>query len=228
MNKMKYIVILAGGLTLAGTASGGMLDAIKTIKQAGEAKDMYDSVQTVRTVQGMENAAPIYTGAKYIYVKADLKPAQGDAGKMNQLVEKVLCDNVKRIVDNLDDYDLEGATPKCKAGLPEKESKKKIVILSVSQKPDGTGINIESKNSDPATGETLKTLSVDGVANYLLAVEKIVDDVHGDLVLSSRTNNPISTKKWPKRFRKYSEKKKHRVVSMKRKERKQLEKNAAS
>jgi hypothetical protein len=60
-----------------------------------------------------------------------------------------------------------------------------------------------------------------------VSVEKIVDDVHGDLVLSSRTNNPVSMKKWPKRFRKYSEKRKHRAVSMKRGERKQLEQNEA-
>jgi len=42
-------------------------------------------------------------------------------------------------------------------------------------------------------------------------------------VLSSRTNNPISLRKWPSRFSKYTKKKKHREVEIKRKQRKQLE-----
>ena len=63
--------------------------------------------------------------------------------------------------------------------------------------------------------------------SYYELVDKIVDDLHGDLVLSSRTNNPITLRKWPKRFKKYSANSKHRKIDMKRKQRKQLQANKA-
>lgn len=205
----------------------GMFDTLRTIKQAGDAKDAYESVKAIRAAKGMENAEPIYSKMKRIYIKADLKPAKGNPVKMNELVEEVLCDNVDRIVDNLEKYDMEGATPKCKTGMPKKTGKKNVVILSVNQESGGSGIHILAQNVEEISGRNLKTVRVDGVSNYREAIEKLVDEIHGDLVISSRTNNPISLGKWPKRFKKYSKKKKHREVSIKRKQRKQLEANMA-
>ena len=208
-------------------ANAGLLDAIRTAKQIGEVKDMYDTVQSIKTVKGMENAEPIFTGIKKIYLTVDMKPAAGDVVKMNELVGDVVCDNVERIVDNLDDYDMKGAEPKCKTGDSAKPGKKKIVLMTIQQDANIPGINATVTYVDNVDNKTLKTLSVSGVETYYDLVVKIVDDLHGDLVLSSRTNNPVTLRKWPKRFHKYSEKRKHRKIDMKRKQRKQLQANVA-
>ncbi len=89
------------------------------------------------------------------------------------------------------------------------------------------GISTTVQYVDQASKKTLKTFTINTAENYLVTVEKIVDDLHGDFVISSRTNNPYSLRKWPKRFKKYSKKKKHRKAKMKRKERKQLTANLA-
>lgn len=227
MNKKGWSSVIALTLILPAIGEAGVLDALRTAKQVKDAKGMYDSVQSIRTAKGMENAEPIYTKAKRFYVKSDLKPAAGDTARLNLLVQEVLCNNVERIVDNLEKYDLEGATPKCKTGMAEKNSKKKMVQYSVRQEGAGPPFSIVATSMDPSSGQTLKTFKVEGVGNYKIAVEKLVDDIHGDLLLSSRTNNPISLRKWPSRFKKYSSKKKHREVEFKRKERKQLEANIA-
>lgn len=216
------ILLIIVCISITEFAHAGALDMLRTMKQASDAKGAYDSSQSLRTIQGMENAQPIFTKAKRIYINADLKPKDGGQDKMSRLVEKVLCDNVNRIVDNLEDYDMEGATPKCKTGMPKKPSKKKIILMTVIQDPTKAGISAKVNYVDQTSGQSLKTLNIDAAENYLVVVEKIVNDMHGDFVLSSRTNNPLSLRKWPKRFKKYSKKKKHRKVSMKRKERKQL------
>jgi len=213
---------------MTATASqAGPLDTFRLLKQAGDAKAGYDAYKTVRAIEGMENAEAIFTKAKRIYIRADLKPLMGDKRAMNLLVEKVLCDNVDRIVDNLEDYDMEGATPKCKTSAPKKHGKKKIVLMTVTQDTSKDGISTTVKYVDQTSNETLKTLTITAADNYYLTVEKIVDEMHGDFVLSSRTKNPYSLKKWPKRFKKYSKKKKHSKVKMKRKEHKQLVANVA-
>ena len=135
------LCIAAFALALPATASAGIFDAIRTAKQIGDAKDMYDTVQSIKTVKGMENAEPIFTGIKKIYLTANLKPAAGDAAKMNELFGEVVCDNVDRIVDNLDDYDMEGAEPKCEDGDTAKPGKKKIVRMSIQQDANTPGIN---------------------------------------------------------------------------------------
>jgi len=220
-----YVAILA--ILVPGGANAGLLDAIKTAKQIGDAKDVYDSVQSIKTVKGMENAEPIFTGIKKLYLTVDTKPTEGDVAKMNELIGEVVCDNVERIVDNLDKYDMEGAEPKCKTGESAKPGKKKIVLMTIQQDTNTPGINATVTYVDNVENKTLKTFSVAGVQTYYELVDKIVTDVHGDLVLSSRTNNPITLRKWPKRFKKYSEKSKNRKFDMKRKQRKQLEANKA-
>lgn len=227
MKLFRPLLLFVVCLSITGMAHAGALEMLRGIKQASDAKGAYDSFQSIRTVQGMENAQPIFTKAKRIYIKADLAPMQGDAARMNRLVEKVLCDNINRIIDNLKDYDMKGATPKCKTGGPKKTSKKKIVLMLVTQDTSKDGISITVKYVDQNTNETLKSLTINAADDYLVAVEDIVDDLHGDFVISSRTNNPYTLKKWPKRFKKYSKKKKHRNVKMKRKERKQLAANLA-
>lgn len=223
---MSFLVVFALSSSVSVTA--GVLDTLRSVKQASDAKGMYDTVQSIRTMKGMENSEAIYTRVKRFYISANLRPGAGDAAGMNVLVQEVLCDNVERIVDNLEKYDLEGATPKCKTGMADKSSKKKMIQMTVSQDGDGPPFSIVATSVDPATGQVLKTFRIDGAENYKVAVEKLVDDIHGDLVLSSRTNNPLSMRKWPSRFKKYSKKKKHREVSMKRKQRKQLEAIAAN
>lgn len=214
-------------LSVTGIAHAGALEMLRTMGQVSDAKDAYDAYKTVRAIEGMENAEPIFTKAKRIYIRADLKPLMGDKRAMNLLVEKVLCDNVDRIVDNLEDYDMEGATPKCKTSAPKKYGKKKIVLMTVTQDTSKDGISTTVKYVDQTSNEMLKTLTIEAAENYLVTVERIVGEMHGDFVLSSRTNNPYSLKKWPKRFKKYSKKKKHSKVKMKRKERKQLAANQA-
>ena len=142
---------------------------------------------------------------------------------MNVLVEKVMCDNIERVVDNLEKYDMEGATPKCKTGMPKKKSKKKTIIMRISQSSANGNVMLVVNYVDRASNSAVKKLNVTPSANYYDALVATIDDLHGDFVISSRTNNPISLRKWPKRFKKYSKKKKHREVSMKRKEKKQLE-----
>jgi len=227
MQFTKYLFLAAFAVMIPASASGGLLDAVRTAKQIGDAKDVYDSVQSIKTVKGMENAEPIFTGIKKLYLSVDLKPTAGDAAKMNELVGEVMCDNVERIVDNLDKYDMEGAEPKCKTGDTAKPGKKKIVLMTILQDTNKSGINATVTYVDNVANKTLKTFSVSGVPTYYELVEKIVDDIHGDLVLSSRTNNPITLRKWPKRFKKYSAKSKHRKIDMKRKQRKQLQANMA-
>ena len=227
MKKTGIQLLTVFGFFLATSASAGVLDTLRTVKQASDAKGMYDTVQSIRTIKGMENAEAIYTKVKRFYIHADLRPNSGDAAKMNVLAQEVLCENVERIVDNLEKFDLEGATPKCKTGAADKSSKKKMVQMTISQEGDTPPFVIMATVVDPSSGQTLKTFKTGSVENYRVAVEKLVDDIHGDLVLSSRTNNPLSLRKWPSRFKKYNKKKKHREVSMKRKERKQLEANAA-
>ena len=228
MNYFRPLLLIAVCLSTTGMAHAGALDMLRAAKQASDAKGAYDSFQSIRTVQGMENAQPIITKAKRLYIRADLTPVQGDKARINRLVEKILCDNVDRIVDNLEDYDMEGATPKCKTGTPKKPGKKKIVLMMVTQDTTKDGISTTVTYVDQISDKTLKTLTIDAADNYLVTVEKIVDDLHGDFVISSRTNNPYSLRKWPKRFKKYSKKKKHRKVKMKKKERKQLVANLAN
>jgi hypothetical protein len=210
--------------SLSTAVSAGALDLLKTMKTANEG---YGAYQSGQTIAGMENAKPIFTGVKRVYVVSKTSPSKGSAGAMNVLVEKVVCDNIERIVDNLDDYDMEGAEPKCKAGMPSKASKKKEVLMLVNQTGDASNINLSVEYKDRTSNETLKTLTVAPAANYYIAVSALIDDLHNDMVVSSRTNNPLTLKKWPKRFAKYSKKKKHRKVDMKRKEKKQLEANEA-
>ncbi|MFV1997171.1 MAG: hypothetical protein ACC641_04085 [Acidiferrobacterales bacterium] len=228
MNNYCRLLLITISLFIAGIANAGALDMLRAAKQASDAKDAYDLYKTVRAVEGMENAEAIFSKIKRIYIRADLKPEKGDVIRMNQLVEKVLCDNVDRIVDNLEDYDMEGATPKCKTGASKKPGKKKVILMTVTQESTEDGISTTVQYVDQVSNKTLKTFTTDTVDNYLTTVEKIVDDLHGDLVISSRTNNPYSLKKWPKRFKKYNKKKKHRKVEMKRKERKQLAVNLAN
>lgn len=227
MKPSKFLYAATLAFLIPASATAGLLDAIRTAKQIGDAKDMYDSVQSIKTVKGMENAEPIFTGMKKIYLSVDLKPTAGDTSRMNELVGDVVCDNVERIVDNLDKYDMEGAEPKCKTGESAKPGKKKIVLMTIQQDANTQGINATVTYVDNVDNKTLKTFSVSGVQTYYDLVEKIVDDLHGDLVLSSRTNNPVTLRKWPKRFNKYSAKSKHRKIDMKRKQRKQLEANQA-
>ena len=227
MKPAKFLYVAALAILFPMSTNAGLLDAIKTAKQIGDAKDMYDSVQSIKTVKGMENAEPIFTGIKKIFLSVDLRPTEGDATKMNELVGEVVCDNVERIVDNLDKYDMEGAEPKCKTGESAKPGKKRIVLMTIRQDAGTPGINATITYIDNAESKTLKTFSVSGVQTYYELVDKIVTDVHGDLVLSSRTNNPVTLRKWPKRFKKYSEKSKNRKTDMKRKQRKQLEANKA-
>ena len=227
MNKKTKLFLVILGLCFSVTTNAGVFETLRTVKQASDVKGMYDTVQSIRTVKGMENSAAIYTKVKRFYISADLKPKEGDAAKMNVLVQEVLCDNVERIVDNLEKYDLEGAAPKCKTGMADKSSKKKMIQMTVSQSGEGPPFSIVATSTDQENGQVLKTFKIEGAENYKVAVEKLVDDIHGDLVLSSRTNNPLSQRKWPSRFKKYSKKNKHRQVEMKRKQRKQLEANAA-
>lgn len=223
MNSLKGIGLVAMFALSAG-ASAGALDMLKAAKTANEG---YGAYQSGQTIAGMENAKPIFTGVKRVYVVSSTSPKKGSAGAMNVLVEKVVCDNIDRIVDNLDDYDMEGAEPKCSGGRPSKESKKKEVLMLINQTGDASSINLTVEYKDRASNETLKTLKLAPAANYYIAVSALIDDLHNDMVISSRTNNPISLKKWPKRFSKYSKKAKHREVDMKRKEKKQLEANEA-
>jgi len=223
--KHLYAAILV--LLVPASVNAGLLETIRTAKQISNAKDMYDSVQSIKTVKGMENAEPIFTGTKKIYLSVDLKPAEGETAAMNELVGDVVCENVERIVDNLDKFDMEGAEPKCKTGESTKPGKKKIVLMSIQQDKSLPGINATVKYVDNVDNKTLKTVNVSSVQTYYELVEKIVDDLHGDLVLSSRTNNPVTLRKWPKRFKKYSAKSKHRQIDMKRKQRKQLQANKA-
>ena len=146
---------------------------------------------------------------------------------MNELVGEVVCDNVERIVDNLDKYDMEGAEPKCKTGESAKPGKKKIILMTIQQDTSTPGIDAKVTYVDNEENKSLKTFNVADVQSYYELVDKIVDDLHGDLVLSSRTNNPITLRKWPKRFKKYSANSKHRKIDMKRKQRKQLQANKA-
>jgi len=227
MKMHKFLLAIAMTLMVPAGASAGLLDAIRTAKQIGDAKGMYDSVQSIKTMKGMENAEPIFTGIKKIYLAVDLKPEAGDTAKMNELFGDVVCDNVERIVDNLDKYDMEGAEPKCKNGDSAKPGKKKIVLMKIQQDAGTPGINAIVTYVDNVDSRTLKTLNVSGVQTYYELAEKIVDDLHGDLVLSSRTNNPVTLRKWPARFKKYSKKSKHRKIDMKRKQRKQLQANKA-
>lgn len=222
MKYRHYLFHIAICFSVTGIAQAGALEVLRAIGQARDAKGAYDTLKSIKAIEGMENAQPIFTKAKRIYIQADLTPTRGDKGKMNRLVEKVLCDNVDRIVDNLEDYDMEGATPKCKTGIPKKPSKKKIILMKVTQYVTQDGISTTITYVDQGSNETLKTLKIESADNYFDTVENIVNDLHGDFVLSSRTKNPYSLKKWPKRFRKYNKKKKHRIVKMKRKERKQL------
>jgi len=228
MSYYRSLLLVVIGLSITGIANGGALDMLRAAKQASDAKDAYDLYKTVRAVEGMENAEAIFSKIKRIYIRADLKPEKGDATRMNQLVEKVLCDNVDRIVDNLEDYDMEGATPKCKTGASKKPGKKKVILMIVTRGVTKDGISTTVQYVDQVSKKTLKTFTTDTADNYLTVVEMIVNDLHGDLVISSRTNNPYSLKKWPKRFKKYNKKKKHRKVKMKRKERKQLAANLAN
>lgn len=227
MKPARFLYVTTLAILFPVSANAGLLDAIKTAKQIGDAKDMYDSVQSIKTVKGMENAEPIFTGVKKLYLSVDLRPSEGDATKMNELVGEVVCDNVERIVDNLDKFDMEGAEPKCKTGESAKPGKKKIVLMTIRQDASTPGINATVSYVDNAENKTLKTFSISGVQTYYQLVEKIVDDLHGDLVLSSRTNNPVTLRKWPSRFKKYNAKSKHRKIDMKRKQRKQLEANKA-
>jgi hypothetical protein len=215
------LVVLFG---LSAGASAGALDMLKAAKTANEG---YGAYQSGQTIAGMENAKPIFTGVKRVYVISSTSPTKGSTGAMNVLVEKVVCDNIDRIVDNLDDYDMEGAEPKCSGGKPSKEGKKKEVLMLINQTGDTGSINLTVEYKDRASNETLKTLTVAPAVNYYVAVSALVEDLHNDMVISSRTNNPVSLKKWPKRFNKYSKKAKHREVDMKRKEKKQLEANEA-
>jgi len=99
--------------------------------------------------------------------------------------------------------------------------------MLVNQVGAAADINLTVEYKDRASNETLKTLTLAPAANYYIAVTGLIDDLHNDMVISSRTNNPLTLKKWPKRFKKYSKKKKHREVDMKRKEKKQLEAKVA-
>ena len=211
-------------LVLSSSVSAGALELLKTMKTA---KDGYGAYQSTKTIEGLENAKPIFTKVKRIYIIADTVPPKGKSGAMNSLVQKVLCDNIERIVDNLEKYDMEGATPKCKTGMPSKKSKKKEIIMRISQVPNKSDIELSVDYVDRVSNEPVKSLKMAPTSNYYVALVAAIDDLHGDFVVSSRTNNPISLKKWPKRFSKYSKKKKHREVSIKRKERKQLEANKA-
>lgn len=215
---------LVSVLVLSVDATAGALDMLKAAKTAN---DGYGAYQSGQTIAGMENAKPIFTGVKRVYVVSRTSPAKGSTGAMNVLIEKVVCDNIDRIVDNLDDYDMEGAEPKCSTGMPSKASKKKEVVMLVNQVGAAADINLTVEYKDRASNETLKTLTLAPAANYYIAVTGLIDDLHNDMVISSRTNNPLTLKKWPKRFKKYSKKKKHREVDMKRKEKKQLEANVA-
>ncbi|MCG6976539.1 MAG: hypothetical protein LJE56_09065 [Acidiferrobacterales bacterium] len=223
---MKFVkgVVTILVFSISAAASAGALDMLKAAKTANEG---YGAYQSGQTIAGMENAKPIFTGVKRVYVVSRTSPGKGSTGAMNVLVEKVVCDNIDRIVDNLDDYDMEGAEPKCSAGMPSKASKKKEVLMLINQTGDSSSINLTVEYKDRASNETLKTLTVAPAENYYIAVSSLIDDLHNDMVISSRTNNPLTLKKWPKRFSKYSKKKKHREVDMKRKEKKQLEANEA-
>ena len=99
--------------------------------------------------------------------------------------------------------------------------------MTVTQDTAKTPISTTVSYVNQKDGQVLKTLNIESSENYLETVNKIVDDMHGDFIISSRTNNPLSLRKWPKRFKKYSKKKKHKKVSMKGKERKQLAANIA-
>jgi hypothetical protein len=202
------------------SVSAGALELLKTMKTA---KGGYDTYQSGKTIAGLEDAKPIFSKVKRVFVVAETSPLKGSAASMNALIEKVVCDNVERIVDNLEKYDMEGATPKCKKGMPTKKSKKRIVIMKIGQSVNGNPTGLSAEYIDRTSGDSLKIVSAASADNYYLALVNIIDDLHNDFLISSRTNNPVTLKKWPKRFAKYSKKKKHREVSMKRKEKKQLE-----
>jgi hypothetical protein len=95
--------------------------------------------------------------------------------------------------------------------------------MKIGQSGNGNATGLSAEYIDRTTGDSLKIVSAASADNYYLALVNIIDDLHNDFLISSRTNNPVTLKKWPKRFAKYSKKKKHREVSMKRKEKKQLE-----
>ena len=84
MKSTKFLYVAALTLLLPVSANAGLLDTIRTAKQIGDAKDMYDSVQSIKTVKGMENAEPIFTGIKKIYLSVDLKPTAGDSATFSQ------------------------------------------------------------------------------------------------------------------------------------------------
>jgi hypothetical protein len=222
--KLQNGILLFVTFVITSAANAGALDMLKAAKSANEG---YGAYQSGKTIAGMENAKPIFTGAKKVYVVSTVTPAKGSTGKMNVLIEKVICDNIERIVDNLDKYDMEGAEPKCKTGMPSKKSKKKEVIMKIVQQEAASGIALNVDYIDRTSGQSVKGLNTKPTENYYDALVALVDDLHNDFVISSRTNNPISLKKWPKRFKKYSKKSKHREIDMKRKERKQLQANEA-
>ena len=218
--KMIQRILLVFIVVFSTSASASALGLLKTMKTA---KGGYDAYQSGKTIAGLEDAKPIFSKVKRVFVVAELSPLKGSAASMNALIEKVVCDNVERIVDNLEKYDMEGATPKCKKGMPAKKSKKKTVIVKIRQSGNGNATGLSAEYIDRTNGDSLKTFSADSAENYYLALVNVIDDLHNDFLISSRTNNPVTLKKWPKRFAKYSKKKKHREVSMKRKEKKQLE-----
>lgn len=218
--KMIQGVLVVFIVVFSTSVSAGALELLKTMKTA---KGGYDAYQSGKTIAGLEDAKPIFGKVKRVFVVAETSPLKGSAASMNALIEKIVCDNVERIVDNLEKYDMEGATPKCKKGMPTKKSKKKTVVMKIRQSGNGNATGLSAEYIDRATGDSLKTVSAASAENYYLALVNIIDDLHNDFLISSRTNNPVTLKKWPKRFAKYSKKKKHREVSMKRKEKKQLE-----
>lgn len=211
------------------------IDTLEKVDKTKEAIDTVHDVQegigninTFRSLDRLKGASPIFADVREVYISAKLAPPAGSADGMNQVFQHVLCQNLRVISLNLERYKLRGATPTCLSGPPGASIKPNSVVMTVSQRQGAKGIVTHVLYVDHDSNEVLKELDVPEAKTYFDAIKYIVSNMHGDMLASSRRNDPHSTSKWPKRFHKYSKKSKHYKVAAGRKYKKQLINNKAT